>query len=297
MWLGVLPVAAYLRAANNVYVVAMLMRLQIPLPGLESGDVRCSNPKCQHGGLVDALGYHYGVCKRGAETGLSWSERHTQWLGYILLAFRSLGIGSIRDAQGSKWALDAGRGKSIFADGVFSSLFGPGRHFFFDISICDPRTKTAMEAPVSSVQQAGVAAGLRGAQKAAKYTEPAFRIGGSGFAGAIGERTGALGDGFVSLIKRFTGDGDRDSLLSHDYTFSASSRTTYLAQRIVFSLVMADAWMVVQNSTVDSRSTARPSSDAGARVALAAYIGHPQDGGARGNGSRSRRGATCGGGV
>ena len=117
------------------------------------------------------------------------------------------------------------------------------------------------------------------------------------FAAAIGERTGALGDGFVSLIKRFTGDGDRDLLLSHDYTFSASSRTTYLAQRIVFSLVMADGWMVVQNSTVDSRSTARPSSDAGARVALAAYIGHPQDGGARGNGSRSRRGATCGGGV
>ena len=48
--------------------------------------------------------------------------------------------------------------------------------------------------------------------------------------------------------------------------------------------VMADAWMVIQNAMTDTRGApvgARPSSDAGARVAFAAYIGHPLDGGAR----------------
>ena len=155
---------------------------------------------------------------------------------------------------------------------------------FFDISICDPRTQDAMTAPTPSSEQGGVAAELRAREKVKKYAEAASRMGGSGFAATIGERTGALSDGFVNLIKHFTGEGDRDSLLSQDYTFSASSRTTYVAQRIVFALVMADAWMVIQNAMTDTRGApvgARPSSDAGARVAFAAYIGHPLDGGAR----------------
>ena len=141
-----------------------------------------------------------------------------------------------------------------------------------------------MTAPTPSSEQGGVAAELRAREKMKKYAEAASRMGGSGFAATIGERTGALRDGFVNLIKHFTGEGDRDSLLSQDYTFSASSRTTYVAQRIVFALVMADAWMVIQNAMTDTRGApvgARPSSDAGARVAFAAYIGHPLDGGAR----------------
>ena len=37
------------------------------------------------------------------------------------------------------------------------------------------------------------------------------------------------------------GDGDRDALRADDYTFSASSRTTYMASLLVFGTVISDA--------------------------------------------------------
>ena len=40
------------------------------------------------------------------------------------------------------------------------------------------------------------------------------------------------------------GDGDRDALRADDYTFSASSRTTYMASLLVFGTVISDAAMV-----------------------------------------------------
>ena len=46
-----------------------------------------------------------------------------------------------------------------------------------------------------------------------------------------------------SFAQAESGDEDRDEA-AEDYTFSASSRTTYVAQQIVFAGVMADARMV-----------------------------------------------------
>ena len=40
------------------------------------------------------------------------------------------------------------------------------------------------------------------------------------------------------------GDGDRDALRAEDYTFSASSRTTYMASLLGFSAVISDAAMI-----------------------------------------------------
>ena len=47
------------------------------------------------------------------------------------------------------------------------------------------------------------------------------------------------------------GTGDRDPLRDPDYTFAASSQATYLAQRLVFAAVMADAAMVDRLATAD----------------------------------------------
>ena len=57
------------------------------------------------------------------------------------------------------------------------------------------------------------------------------------------ERHGHCDDGLCAFIKLISGDEDRDEA-AEDYTFSASSRTTYVAQHVVFAGVMADARMV-----------------------------------------------------
>ena len=46
-----------------------------------------------------------------------------------------------------------------------------------------------------------------------------------------------------SIIKLLSGDGERD-LMQEDTSFTAPSRTTYVAQHLVFAAVMADAAMV-----------------------------------------------------
>ena len=48
----------------------------------------------------------------------------------------------------------------------------------------------------------------------------------------------------VGFINMLCGDGDRDALRADDYTFSASSRTTYMASLLVFGTVISDAAMV-----------------------------------------------------
>ena len=48
----------------------------------------------------------------------------------------------------------------------------------------------------------------------------------------------------VWAINMLCGDGDRDALRADDYTFSASSRTTYMASLLVFGTVISDAAMV-----------------------------------------------------
>ena len=88
----------------------------------------------------------------------------------------------------------------------------------------------------------GVAAALRAAKKTNKYKPICDRIH-AVFKPAVMERHGHCDDGLCAFIKLISGDEDRDEA-AEDYTFSASSRTTYVAQQIVFAGVMADARMV-----------------------------------------------------
>ena len=46
-------------------------------------------------------------------------------------------------------------------------------------------------------------------------------------------------------LKLLSGDGERDEMEDH-LSFTASSRTTYVAQHLVFAAVMADAAMVAE---------------------------------------------------
>ena len=66
----------------------------------------------------------------------------------------------------------------------------------------------------------------------------------SQFRPAVIERFGACCDELVGFIKVLTGDGERDALRADDFTFSASSRTTYMASLLVFGAVISDAAMV-----------------------------------------------------
>jgi hypothetical protein len=66
----------------------------------------------------------------------------------------------------------------------------------------------------------------------------------SKFTPAVVERFGACCDELVGFIKVLTGDGDRDALRADDFTFSAASRTTYMASLLVFGAVISDAAMV-----------------------------------------------------
>ena len=63
--------------------------------------------------------------------------------------------------------------------------------------------------------------------------------------GAVIERHGQCGDGMCSIIKLLSGDGELD-LMQEDTSFTAPSRTTYVAQHLVFAAVMADAAMVYE---------------------------------------------------
>ena len=48
-----------------------------------------------------------------------------------------------------------------------------------------------------------------------------------------------------SIIKLLSGDGERD-LMQEDTSFTAPSRTTHVAQHLVFAAVMADAQLVAE---------------------------------------------------
>ena len=82
----------------------------------------------------------------------------------------------------------------------------------------------------------------REAAKVRKYQPICDRIDAQ-FRGAVIERHGHCGDGMCSIIKLLSGDGERD-LMQEDTSFTAPSRTTHVAQRLVFAAVMADAAMV-----------------------------------------------------
>ena len=67
---------------------------------------------------------------------------------------------------------------------------------------------------------------------------------GAEFRAAVIERFGACCDSLVGFISMLCGDGLRDALRAEDFTFSASSRTTYMASLLVFGSVISDAAMV-----------------------------------------------------
>ena len=88
-----------------------------------------------------------------------------------------------------------------------------------------------------------MAASLRADKKTAKYASLAAGVS-SQFRPAVIERFGACCDSLVGFINMLCGDGDRDALRADDYTFSAPSRTTYMASLLVFGTVISDAAMV-----------------------------------------------------
>ena len=77
-----------------------------------------------------------------------------------------------------------------------------------------------------------------------KYKPICDRLGATFKPGVI-ERGGHCGDGMCSIIKLLTGDGERDAM-EDDISFTAPSRTTFVAQHLVFAAVMADAAMVYE---------------------------------------------------
>ena len=89
----------------------------------------------------------------------------------------------------------------------------------------------------------GVAASLRAKKKVAKYGHLAAGVS-SQFRAAVVERFGACCDELVGFISTLCGDGERDALRAEDFTFSATSKTTYMASLLVFGAVVADAAMV-----------------------------------------------------
>ena len=136
------------------------------------------------------------------------------------------------------------------ADVVMAHYYGPGRHLFLDCAITDPATGAALAASPSSADASGVAATLRAERKNAKYGKLAAAVS-SQFKAAVVERFGTFCDEFVGLLNMLCGDKERDAFRDGDYTFSASSRTTYAAGLLGLSVVIADAAMVERVVSVD----------------------------------------------
>ena len=92
-----------------------------------------------------------------------------------------------------------------------------------------------------------------------RLSQPRFCLRSSSFRAAVVERFGACCDSLVGFIRTLCGDGDRDALRSEDFTFSASSRTTYMASLVVFGAVISDAAMIdrIIGMDVQAAATAR----------------------------------------
>jgi len=133
--------------------------------------------------------------------------------------------------------------------------YGPGRHLFLDCAVTDPCAGAALTAQPSSATSSGVAAEQRAAKKVAKYGRLAAAVS-SRFRAAVVERFGACCDAVCGLVSMVCGERQRDALRDGDYTFAASSRSTYAASLLVFSVVMADAAMVEHVISVDASEAA-----------------------------------------
>ena len=227
------------------FQLALALRLGLELPELLPVQGIC--PSCKCGASHDAYAFHPGTCRRGNRASL-WTIRHdalqlmlvhvVRLLGYAVQSC-SVGAGNWFGAAG--W--DGAKRSYKRADVVLPHYLGPGRHMFLDTAITDPAAGGALNARPSSATTPGVAASLREAKKVSKYGPLASGVS-SQFRAAVIERFGAHCDSLVGFIKMLCGDGDRDALRAEDYTFSASSRTTYMASLLGFGAVISDAAMI-----------------------------------------------------
>jgi hypothetical protein len=246
-WLCVFPITMHGTARARHYQLALALRLGLELPELLS--VRGERVKCgaKCGAEHDVYAFHPGVCRAGNRKGL-WTVRHdalqlmlihiVRLLGYAVQTC-SVGAGNWFGAAG--WSPEKRSYKR--ADVVMLHFLGPGRHMFLDTAVTDPAAGGALSAQPSAADASGVAASLRAEKKNAKYVPLAAGVS-SHFRAAVIERFGACCDSLVGFVNMLCGDGERDALHADDWTFSASSRTTYMASLLVFGTVISDAAMI-----------------------------------------------------
>ena len=212
------------------------------------------------GGSHDEFGFHPSSCKRG-NRGCLWTDRHDALEAAVVWAFRFCGLRA-RTWGSSPWFGSAGyrpgHSRPLRGDIVAPHFLGPARHMFIDVAVACPATRQALLASPSSAHSSGVAASLREQKKVAKYGEVAHAVGGV-FRGCVVERFGAVSEGLCGLIRQLAGDDDCD-VLDEAAVFSASSRVTCVAQRVVLAAVMGDARMLltVLEQDVHSRPRAGP---------------------------------------
>jgi len=239
-WLGVLPSNDGHTALPGEYRLALCLRLGMPLHELEAAShTRCS--ACD--ALLDVYGFHPGTCKAG-NAGGAWTQRSHRLEGALAFVANRMGVYAVRVGNANWFGVAGwdplaknGRGAYRMADVVLVGFCGGGqRHLFIDVAVVDGSGAAGTRGVP------GAAASAREAAKVRKYRPICDRIGAQ-FRGAAIERHGHCGDGMCSIIKLLSGDGARD-LMQEDTSFTASSRTTYVAQHVVFAAVMADAALV-----------------------------------------------------
>ena len=247
-WLCVFPITMHATARARHYQLALALRLGLELPELLPAHgmrVKCGASRCDAD--HDPYGFHPGVCRAGNRNGL-WTVRHDALQLMLIHVVRLLGYATQSVSVGAgNWFGAAGyspaKGTYKRADVVLPHYLGPGRHMFLDAAVCAPEAGGALNSQPSSAEVSGVAASLRADKKVAKYGPLAAGVS-SQFRAAVIERFGACSDSLVGFISMLCGDGHRDALRADDYTFSASSRTTYMASLLVFGTVISDAAMI-----------------------------------------------------
>lgn len=195
----------------------------------------------------DAFGFHPSACKTGNRKSL-YTIRHDAFQGMFIRVIRWMGNAALAVSHGAgNWlgpaAWNPSKTNYRKADVVMPHALGPGKHIFFDNAVTSATMGTALNAAPSSATESGVAAELRAARKLGKYGPLAAGVS-SQFKPAVIERHGAFCDSLTGTVKQLCGDRDRDPLLSDDYTFAASSKSTYMAGLLCFSVVIADAAML-----------------------------------------------------
>ena len=258
-WLGAIPVCRHSTARDPVYRRALHVRLGVPLRELATGLVRCS---C--GETVDPYGYHYGSgCKKG-NRGNAWGARHEVFNDALISALLGLGARGAHAVTQNYLGEAAltGRGRGyVRPDGRLRGYHAVDRHVYWDSAIADPAGRVALRDGSAAVAGLGAAARRRCAVKNAKY---ATLVSGAGsqFVAAVAERFGSVSGPLQGLYKQVAGEGERDPLRDEGWTFSSSSRITFMAQRVGFALAMGDALMVEALCARDLRgpppSAARP---------------------------------------